>query len=166
LNSKLLKFVKEVAILLLVALTFSSCNSTTAAQSGAGGIWQSQMLGGVGPASGFSFNTQFTINGDGSLDISNFEFLTNGQCFPVTGASPSGTMILTEQTNDTVTGTFSYTVTANGNTLALTGTVTGTESGSNTQLLPGTTIFGNWTLTGTAPCNATGGSFTMAQAST
>lgn len=156
---------KEVVILLLFVLLLNGCNSTTAAQSGAGGIWQAQMLGGIGAASGFSFNTQFTVNADGSLSISNFQFLTSGQCFPITEA-PSGSMILTEQNNNSVTGTFSYTITANGNTLALTGTVTGSESGTNTQLLPGTTIFGTWTLTGAAPCTNAAGSFTMAQAST
>ncbi|MGD0568817.1 MAG: hypothetical protein ABSA78_10465 [Candidatus Sulfotelmatobacter sp.] len=154
---------KEVAILLLLVLMLSSCNSQTAAQSGAGGVWQAQMLGGVGVASGFSFNTQFTVNGDGSLSISNFQFLTSGQCFPLT-ESPVGSMMLTEQNNNTVTGTFAFTIAANGNTLVLSGTVTGTESGTNTQLLPGTTIFGTWTLTGTGSCANAGGSFTMAQA--
>jgi hypothetical protein len=159
------KFMKEVAILLLLVLMLASCNSTTAAQSGAGGIWQAQMLGGVGVASGFSFNTQFSVNGDGSLSVSNFQFLTSGQCFPITVA-PTGSMILTEQNNNTVTGTFAFTIAANGNSLVLSGTVTGTESGTNTQLLPGTNIFGTWTLTGSGSCANAGGSFTMTQAST
>jgi hypothetical protein len=158
------QFMKEVAILLLAALLLNGCNSsTTTVQAAAGGIWQAQMLGGTSPAAGFSFITQFTLNGDGSLSISSFQFLTKGACFPVSGGTLSGSMILTINTSTNgVTGTFSYTVASGGNTLTLTGTVTGTESGTT---LSGTSIIGSWTLagSGTGGCNNTSGSFTMTQ---
>jgi hypothetical protein len=160
---------KEVAILLLVALMLNGCNSSTATvQTAAGGIWQAQMLGGNGPASGFSFISQFTVNGDGSLSISSFQFLTSNsaQCFPVTGGTETGSMILTENTtNFTVTGTFKFTVQSGGNTLTLNGTVTGTENGLNGTTLSGGSITGTWTLTGGAGCSVTTGntSFTMTQ---
>jgi hypothetical protein len=159
------QFMKEVAILLLVALMLNGCNgnSTTTVQGAAGGIWQAQMLGGNGLSSGFSFVTQFTVNGDGSLSISNFQFLTQGTCFPVSGGTTSGSMILTINTGTNgVTGTLSYVVVSGGNTLTLTGNVTGTENGTT---LSGTSIIGSWALagSGTGGCNNANGSFTMTQ---
>jgi hypothetical protein len=160
------KFMKEVAILLLVAVVLNGCSSsrTTSTQAAAGNLWQAQMLGGVGPDSGFSFITQFTVNGDGSLNISSFQFLTSNsaQCFPITGGTQTGSMVLTINTStNAVTGTFSYVVKSGSNTLTLTGTVTGTENGTT---LTGTSIIGTWTLAGGTGCSdATGGSFTMTQ---
>ena len=155
---------KEVAIVLLLALVLNGCgsSSTTTAQAAASGIWQAQLLGGSGTASGFSFITQFTVNGDGSLNITSLQFLTNESCFPVSGGTENGTMVLTlNTTTEGVTGTFSYVVTSGGKTLTLNGTVTGTEVGTT---LSGTTVTGTWTLTGGTGCNdTTGGSFTMTQ---
>jgi hypothetical protein len=163
---------KEVATLLLVALMLNGCsgNSQTAAvQTAAGGTWQAQMLGGEGTASGFSFVTQFTVGSDGTLSVSYFQFLNQSSvqppCFPISGGTIAGSMILTENTtNFTVTGPFSYTVQSGGNTLTLTGTVTGTENGLNGTTLSGASVTGTWTLAGGSGCNdATGGSFTMTQ---
>jgi len=160
---------KQVAILLLAALALNGCGSsnTTATQTAAGGTWEAQMLGGSGPDSGFSFITQFTIGGDGTLSVSSFQFLNqnSAQCFPVSGGSEAGTMILTENTtNFTVTGPFSFTVQSGGNTLTLSGNVTGTENGLNGTTLSGGSVTGTWTLTGGTGCNdPTGGSFTMKQ---
>ena len=102
---------KEVAILLLVALALNGCGSsnTTATQTAAGGTWQAQTFGGIGPDSGFSFITQFTLGSNGTLSISYFQFLNSNsaQCFPVSGGTQAGSMILTENTtNFTVTGPF------------------------------------------------------------
>ena len=74
---------KEVAILLLVTLMINGCGTTTTAtQTAASGLWYADMLGGVGPASGFSFNTQFTVSGGGgALSISSFQFLTRWSLF-------------------------------------------------------------------------------------
>jgi hypothetical protein len=161
---------KPVAILLLLALGLSGCggNSSSATQQAAGGIWQAQMLGGEGQASGFSFDSQFSVSGSGgSLSISSFEFLTAGSCFPLDGGTVSGSMMLTlNQTTYEVTGPISFAVSSGGNTLTLTGSVTGTENGVNGTTLSGGMATGTWSLTGGTGCNdLTGGSFTMTQSS-
>ena len=157
---------KEVAILLLITLMLNGCGSstTTSTQTAAGGTWEAQLLGGQGQSSGFSFITQFTVEGSGgSLSISGFQFLTAGACFPTTGGTESGSMNLTVNTStNAVSGTLTYSVQSGGNTLTLNGTsVTGTESGTT---LSGGSVTGTWTLAGGTGCNdATGGSFTMTQ---
>jgi hypothetical protein len=158
---------KEVAILLLVALLLNGCGtSTTSVQTASGSTWQAQMLGGEGTASGFSFITQFTVGSGGTLSISSFQFLTQmtGGCFPVTGGTEAGTLNATFNSAGQVTGTFSFTVVSGGNTLTLTGTsVTGTLNTANNILSNGV-IMGTWTLVGGTGCNATGqNAFTMTQ---
>jgi hypothetical protein len=163
---------KEVAALLLAALMLTGCGSnntinTQTAQTAAGGIWSAEILGGSGKASGFSFNTEFTVNSNGSLNITYFQFLTQGTCFPVDGGTESGTMDLTiNGSTDAVTGTLAYTVAASGNTLTLNGPVTGTATTGNTNALSNGSVTGTWTVTGASGCNATGGTFTMCQSST
>jgi hypothetical protein len=162
-----------VILLLLMTLLLGGCGSTpTSVQSGAGGIWLAELTGGSGEASGFSFITQFTLNGNATLDIVFFQFLTsNGsssECFPLNGGTVTGLIPLTVQSNDAVTGTITYTVVDSGNTLTLSGNVAGTasQSGSGTNVtytLTSATITGNWTLKGSGGCNATGGSFSMTQ---
>jgi hypothetical protein len=154
---------KEVAVLLLVALMLNGCNSssTPTGQTAASGVWSADLQGGTGEASGFSFTTQFTVNGDGSLNITYFQFLTAGTCFPVSGGTQAGSMVLTTNTStNAVTGTFTYTVQSGGNTLTLNGTVTGTASSTT---LSGGSITGTWSVTG--GCTATGESFMMTQKS-
>ena len=157
---------KEVAVLLLVALVLNGCGSsskTTTTQKTATGVWSADLPGGSGEASGFSFTTQFTINGDGSLNITFFQFLTQGTCFPVSGGTQAGAMVLTTNTTTNgVTGTFTFTVQSGGNTLTLNGTVTGTSS---TTTLSGGSITGTWSLAGGTGCSSTGGGFTMTQTS-
>jgi hypothetical protein len=159
-------FMKEVAVLLPIALMLNGCGSSTSTAvqaTKAPGVWSADLSGGIGPASGFSFTTQFTLNGNGSLSITYFQFLTQGTCFPISGGSETGSMILnTVTTNNTVTGTFTYTVQSGGNTLALTGTVTGTANGT---ALSGGSITGTWSVTGGSGCSASGQSFTMEQTS-
>jgi hypothetical protein len=161
---------KEVAILLLVALLLNGCGtSSTATQTAAGGTWQAQMLGGEGPASGFSFITEFSVSGGGGgLTISSFQFLTQPACFQtVNGETPTGTMTLIENPNTyAVTGTLVFTVQSGNNMLVLNGTVTGTENGLNGTTLSGAMATGTWTFTGSGTptgCNDTSGSFTMTQ---
>jgi hypothetical protein len=159
---------KAVAIFLLAAVMLNGCGSnTTGVQTAAGGVWSSNMLGGIGPDSGFSFITKFTVGGDGTLSVSYFQFLNSNSanCFPVTGGTAAGSMMLTQNTtNFTVTGTLSFTVQSGGNTLTLTGNVTGTENGVNGTTLTGGLVTGNWTLTGGTGCSdPAGGSFTMMQ---
>ena len=162
---------KEVAILLLLALLLNGCGTNqTNTQQAAGGVWESQMLGWDGSASGFSFSTQFVVEGNGALDFSSFQFLTSGGCFPVNGGTVGGAMDLTvNQTNYEVTGSFNLTVTANGNTLTLTSDdVTGTENGLNGTQLTGGSVTGTWTLSGSCVTNGTApsGSFVMNQSTT
>jgi hypothetical protein len=165
---------KEVAILLLLALMLNGCgNSTPTVQAGASGIWEAQLFGGNETASGFSFITQFTVNLNGPLSITSFQFLTynpgdSSNCFPINGGTVTGSMPLQVLSNNTVSGTINYVVTSGGNTLTLNGTVTGTasENGSGTNAtytLTSATVSGTWAVTGGTGCSATGGSFTMIQ---
>jgi len=168
---------KEVAVLLLVALMLNGCGGTNTvntqtAQNAAGGIWSAEILGGSGAASGFSFNTEFTVNSGGGLDVTYFQFLTaeggTSPCFPVDGGTEAGSMALTiNGSTGAVTGTMTYTVQATGSTLTLNGQVTGTAAitGSPTSLSNGA-VTGTWTVAGGSGCNATGGTFTMCQSST
>lgn len=160
---------KEVAIVLLVALMLNGCgnsSSPTAAQTAAGVNWSAQMLGGSSPACCFSFITQFTVNSDGSLSISNFQFDTHdsASCFPDNGGTETGSMALTvNSSTNAVTGTFMFTIVSGGNTLTLNGNVTGTESGTT---LSSGSITGSWSLAGSgtpAGCTSASGSFTMTQ---
>jgi hypothetical protein len=162
---------KEVTALLLVAVMLTSCSSNRTVTSTAAGTWEAKLSGGAGEASGFSFTTAFTVDSNGTLNLSTFEFLTNNTpgCFPVSiGDTVSGTMPLVVQSNDTVTGTLTFIVQANGNTLTLNGTVTGTATvtggeGNTSTTLTSATAIGTWTMTGTPECTVTNGdtSFTM-----
>ncbi len=163
---------KEVAVLLLVTLLLNGCgsSSTNTASTTPGITWQSQMDGGMGANSGYSFITQFTLNSDGTLNITYFQFLNtnSAQCFPASGGSQTGQMTLTQNTTTlAVTGTMVYTVQSGGNTLTLNGSsVTGTLTALNGTTLTGGMVTGTWSLTGGTGCNdTTGGSFTMTQSS-
>jgi hypothetical protein len=164
------EFMRAVAILLLLtfALWGSGCSSSSQpnAQNEAGGVWQANLTGGSGTSSGLSFVTEFSVAANGALSVTNFQFLNSiGGCFPVTGATPNGTLDVTYNSADQVTGNFSFTVTDNGNTLTLTSTsVTGTLNGTT---ISGGTIAGTWTLQGSgSACSSTTGQFTMTQSST
>lgn len=158
---------KEVAVLLLLALMLNGCSSSNLPnpQTAAGGVWQSEMLGGDGTASGLSFIAQFTVSNNGAMNITSFQFLTqiDGGCFPVAnGSRPTGTLKVTPNAAYEVSGTFSFEVVSGPNTLTLTSTdVTGTLNGTNDTLVDGV-IIGTWTLKGDTGCNSTG-TFTMTQ---
>jgi hypothetical protein len=159
---------REVAILLLVALMLNGCGSTTpTVQSASGGIWQSAMLGGDGTASGFSFITQFTVANSGAITVSHFQFLTqvDGGCFPVTNEDPTGTLTASYNTADQVVPpfTFTFTVVSGGNTLTLTGTSMTGLLNTTTDTLSNGVITGTWTVTGGTGCNNISGTFTMTQ---
>lgn len=163
---KLISFVS----VLLVALSLTSCSTPTVsqqAQTAAGGIWSAEIVGGSGPASGFSFTTEFTLSTDGNLTITYFQFLTqeagSNACFPIDGGTENGQMVLNaNESTDQVTGTLKYTVTASGNTLTLNGNVTGTEVNGLPPLSDGS-ITGTWTVAGSTSCTGSG-NFTMTQA--
>ena len=95
---------KEVAILLLLAVMVNGCGSSSAVQTPSGSVWQSAMSGGVGTSSGFSFNTQFTVSSNGALSISTFQFLNpRTTCFGTVGPTPTGTLNVTFNSADQVT---------------------------------------------------------------
>jgi hypothetical protein len=161
---------KQVAILLVAVLLLNGCGTTPAVQQQAGAIWQAELIGGAGPSSGFSFITQFTVNGGGALTFANFQFLNNGSCFPYLGEIPTATLANLNIVQGTlqVTANLTFTVLSGGNTLTLTGPMTGTvsetgETGNNTFTFTSATITGDWTLvgSGTGACSAANGSFTM-----
>jgi hypothetical protein len=163
---------KKVALLLLMVLLVNGCNSTRTLQSTTSGIWQAAMLGGVGQASGFSFITQFTVNSDSTLNVSSFQFLTvnsSNTCFPINGGAVTGSIAnYVTNTNDTVTGTLTYTVSSSGNTLTLVGSLTGTATvtgnpPNTSTTLTSATVTGNWSVSGGTGCTGAGGSFTMNQ---
>jgi len=163
---------KQIALILILTLLIPACGSNTSdVQQAAGGVWQAQLLGGNGAASGFSFVVAFTVSGaGGTLTFSSFQFLTSNPCFPVNNLTPTGSMQLTVNTNDyQVTGSFNFSVTANGNTLTLTSNdVTGTENGLYGTTLSNAVVTGNWYLTGSSECTVPQGgpaSFTMTQSS-
>jgi hypothetical protein len=171
---------KQVAILLLMALMLDGCSSNSKTlQSTTTGIFQAVMYGGVGEASGFSFITDFTLNSNDTLNVSFFQFLTentlnNTPCFPINGGTVSGLIAdYMVNSDDTVSGTLTMIVKSGSNTLTLTGDVTGTATVTgtppNTQtVFTSATISGTWTLKGTPECTLTAGdnSFIMTQGST
>jgi hypothetical protein len=155
-----------VLILFVCGLALCGCGSSTKtssqnAQSVTSGLWGAVLAGGEGDASGavLGFITNFTVNGDGSLNITQFSFNTNPAgtnsqpCFVT--ESVSGTSSLTTTTGNEVEGSITYVVTSTapaGNTL----TLNGTEVGSS--------ITGTWTLSGGTGCTS-GGTFTMTKSS-
>jgi hypothetical protein len=167
---------KQVAILLLMVLMLNGCSSMRTLQSTTSGNWQAVMFGGTGPASGFSFITEFTVNGNNALNVSSFQFLTvntggSASCFPINGGTVGGSIAnYVVNTNDTVTGDLTFTVTSGGNTLTLTGTLTGTATVTGTPpntstTLTSATVTGLWSVTGGTGCTNAGGSFSMTQSS-
>lgn len=165
---------KKIAILGLLAfeLMVGGCsgnNATTTDVAASGLKWSAVLAGGSGENSALDFVTTFTINGDNSLNITGFSFLTTERCF-VSAPSETGTTTLTVNGSNQVTGPFGYTITSSspaGDVLTLTGTVSGTQNGST---LTGGTITGTWSLStpsgsscSPGQCCGGDGSFTMTQ---
>jgi hypothetical protein len=159
---------KKLAVLLLLAceLTVGGCGTTVTSASNAAtvtsGLWGAILTGGSAQASGavLGFITNFTVNGDGSLSITQFTFNTDTNTTSSAGCfvsqTESGTSSLTTNTANTIVGSITYVVTStspSGNTLTLTG---------NTGAGAANSFTGNWTLTGSTNCTGAG-SFTMAK---
>ena len=176
---------KKVALLML-ALELAVCgcgsnNPSTTTTTQATGSWEAQLTGGTEQASRLNFVTAFTVtpNAAGTaepLDITGFGFFNDGACFAtdvngVTEENETGTATITTNTGtDQVTGTLTLTVQSispPGNTLTLTGNLTGTSNGTTTTTgtLTNGVVEGTWTLTGGAgdPSCTGGGSFLMCQ---
>ena len=164
---------KVVAILLLAAFMLNGCGNGNVVSTSSNDIWGAVMAGGAKTSSGFSFNTEFTVASNGTLTVSSFQFLNSGSCFGSSTISkePTGTLLVTFNSDDQVTGTFSFTITsAAGDAITLTGTsVTGTVNPNNNFILSGGSIIGTWVLVpgSSSSCVAvTDGSFTMTQTTT
>jgi hypothetical protein len=176
---------KVATLLLMVALEIAVCacgnpptNKTT---TQAKGNWEALLTGGTAQAAHLNFVTEFNVtpNEAGTaepLDITGFGFFNQGACFAtdqngISTENESGTATITTNTGtNQVTGTLTLTVdslTPAGNTLTLTGNLTGTSNGSTTTIgvLSNGVVQGAWTLTGGAgdsSCTG-GGSFIMCQ---
>jgi hypothetical protein len=174
---------KKVAIsLLIVALEIAVCacgnppkNITT---TQANGNWEALLSGGRGNSAQLNFVTTFTVtpNEAGTaepLDITGFGFFNDGACFAtdqngISTEQETGTVTIATNTGTgQVTGPFTFIVaslTPAGNTLTLTGNLTGTSNGTTTTTgtLSNGVVQGSWTLTGSTDCTG-GGSFLMCQ---
>jgi len=167
-------------MVLALAVTISGCGSTTLApttnNTTTNGTWEARLTGGADQASLLNFVTSFQLYNSGTLDITGFNFFNQGACFALgtidsPGSTESGSATLTTSTQtDEVTGTFSYTVRSikpPGNSLTLTGNLTGTSSSTpqTTGILSNGVVVGTWMLSGgagDASCIGTG-SFIMCQ---
>jgi hypothetical protein len=169
---------KKLAILLLLALELAVCgcgnsnNSNTTASTSTSGNWEVLLTGGTAEASKLNFVTSFTVTNSGPLDVTGFSFINAGACFAngTNSSTESGTATLDTSSTTAVTGTLNFTVTSvtpAGNTLALTGNLTGTSNGTTTTtgILTNGVVTGTWQLTGGAgdPSCVGTGTFLMCQ---
>ncbi len=137
-----------VLILLAVGLVLAGCGSNKN-PANINGTWNATLMGNNNTTS-FAFGTSLSVNGDGSLTISNFNFTTNSPCFQ-SGETESGSFTLSGNFSGQVNGKFGMNVQSgnpSGNTLTLSGTANGN------------TISGTWSLTGSSGCTGSG-TFTM-----
>jgi len=157
---------KKFALMALLALELVVCgcgtstpNDTTNTQ--ATGNWEAQLTGGTQQASLLNFVTTFTVTNSGPLDITGLAFFNSGACFGTgtNAETESGTASFTTSSTNSVTGTLSLTINSTtGNTLLLSGDLTGTSNGSTTTTgtLSNGVVVGTWTLNAADP-NCTGG---------
>ena len=161
-----------IVSLLGLALLLYGCSSNRLTTN-VGGSWEATLTGATGDGAALSFITTFTLNTDGTLNVTDFTFLNASQCFTAWSA-PTGSAILTTSGTNQVTGPFTFSVSsepASVNTLALTGNLTGTSNGTTTTTgsLSNGVVTGSWTLTGSQDCTGTtssgglAGSFLMCQ---
>lgn len=143
---------KTIAVMLLgMSLILSSCGANSHINGNINGLWQATLSNST-LANTFIFMTNLTVNADGSLGTTSFNFtLNNTPCsFPAT--TERGSFTITGNFNGQVSGAFQYIIMSTGaesNTLTLNGTVSGGQ------------IRGTWSVTGSTE-NCTGnGTFTM-----
>jgi len=137
------------AILLVGSLALVGCGSNSSNPANINGKWNATLLSNNNTTS-FAFGTSLSVNGDGSIAVSNFTFTTNSPCF-ASGETESGSFALSGNFSGQVSGSFGMTVKSGspaGNTLTLNGTANGS------------TIAGTWSLTGSSGCTGSG-TFTM-----
>jgi hypothetical protein len=138
-----------LAVFLAVCLVSVGCGTNSSHPGTIDGGWNATLTD-SNNSTIFSFGTSLTVNNDGTLSVTSFQFNSDSPCF-VSGATHSGSFALGGDFNGHVTGTFHFVVQSGspaGNTLSLTGTANGN------------TIAGTWTLTGGTGCTGSG-NFTM-----
>jgi len=151
---------RNLAILGLLALELMliGCGgSTSSTVKTANGTWESALIGSDAGVGVFNFITQFSVGTGGTLSVSYLSFLTTGPCFPISGDTASGSFDVTAS-GTTPAANFQFTVQSGSNTLAMTGTATGTTDSSGN--ITWSKIAGPWTLTGGTD-GAGSGTFTM-----
>ncbi len=145
---------KSLAWTLLLGLGLASagCGSSNNKSGNINGNWTATLTDTSG-AQMFAFSTSLLATGNsGTVTINSFRFSTDSVCF-VSGETESGTFALSGDFNGKVSGQFGMNVLSGspgGNTLTLTGTVSGD------------TISGTWILAGGSGCTGNG-TFTMAK---
>lgn len=142
-----------IACLLALALLVTSCGSSTTntAPQTASGTWQAALTQPAGGFTNLDFVTTFTVNTDGSLNVTGLTFINAQSCF--VNESAGGSSDLITNPNFIVTGPITYKIDSQsptGNSL----TLTGSENGS--------TITGTWAMTGSSECTGSG-NYTMCQ---
>ena len=147
---------KKLALLALVALEICVCacgnnpptsNINTVSNASE---WEAKLTGGAGEDSLLNFVTQFSAGENGgTLDVTGFNFINQSVCFPSNLPTANGTGHWATNASDQVTGTMTFTVTGDGTTLTLNGSVSGTSSGSTstTGNLTNGVVQGTWSLT-------------------
>lgn len=133
-----------VSVLLVLGLALLGCGSNSNSTN-LNGNWNATLLGN-GNTTSFAFGTSLAVNGDGTLNITNFKFTTSSPCFQ-SGTTETGGFTVGGNFNGRTSGSFTMIVqsgTPAGNTL----TLNGTDHGNS--------ISGTWALTGSAGCTGTG----------
>src|SRR6204780_316126 len=132
----------------------AGCGTTRTATTAAGGNWAVTLQGPPANETLFNFETTFSVDDSGAMNVTNLNFLTVGPCFPVTGLGETvgGTFDVTSAPSDpTATANVTFTVKGNGNVLTLTGTATGVTN-TVAQTTTWNDVTGSWTLTGSSGC--------------
>lgn len=142
---------KTLAITVLLGLGLTLLGCGTGSNPGSiNGNWTATLTDTNGSQQ-FAFTTSLVATGgSGTVTVNNLSFSTNSPCF-VSGQTAVGTFVLSGNFNGNVSGQFGMSVLSGnpgGNTLTLTGAVSGN------------TISGNWTLSGGSGCTGRG-TFTM-----
>lgn len=138
--------IKQFALAAVLALgaILAECESNHHSNS-INGTWNATLLGN-NSSTIFAFDTSLEQNSDGSVTVVNFKFSSSSPCF-VSGQTETGSFTLRGNPNGPMSGKFGMTVDSgipSGNTLALVGTAAGSS------------ISGNWTLTGSSGCSGSG----------
>lgn len=136
-----------VTVLLLLGLVLVGCGSNNPANLN--GTWNATLMSGS-TAPVFTFGTALSVSGNGSLNVTSFNFTTNSPCF-AGGETETGSFTMSGNFSGQTHGSFGMTISSispSGNTMVLNGTDVGN------------TITGTWTLTGSSGCTGSG-TFTM-----